>query len=72
MDTYAPSESSDSVTARGVLRSITLASCWLTLSAGSAFSMRLSAIEGCQFGSPLKSRTRAQTRSLRALMTLDT
>jgi hypothetical protein len=41
------------------------------LSEGSPFSMRLSAIAGCQFGRPLKSRMRAHTRSLRALMTLD-
>jgi hypothetical protein len=43
-----------------------------TLSAGSPFSIRLSAIAGCQFGSPLKSRTRAQTRAAEALITLDT
>src|SRR3984885_15095092 len=42
------------------------------LSEGSPPSMRLSAIAGCQFGMPLKSRTRAQTRSLRPLMTLET
>ena len=42
------------------------------LSAGSPFSIRLSAIAGCQFGRPLKSRIRAQTRSERALMTLET
>src|SRR5580698_10096456 len=42
------------------------------LSAGSPPSMRLSAIAGCQFGRPLKSRTRAHTRSLRPLTTLET
>jgi hypothetical protein len=41
------------------------------LSAGSPFSIRLSAIAGCQFGKALKSRIRAQTRSDRALMTLE-
>jgi hypothetical protein len=41
------------------------------LSAGSPFSIRLSAIAGCQPGKPLKSRMRAHTRSDRALMTLD-
>ena len=43
-----------------------------TLSAGSPFSIRLSAMPGCQFGRPLKSRTRAQTLAAGALMTLDT
>ncbi len=43
-----------------------------TLSAGSPFSMRLSAIAGCQFGKPLKSRTRAQTLAAGAPMTLET
>jgi hypothetical protein len=33
--------------------------------------MRLSAIPGCQDGNPLKSRTRAQTRSERPLITLE-
>src|SRR5271170_7123200 len=42
------------------------------LSAGSPPSMRLSAIAGCQFGRPLKSRTRAHTRSVRPLTTLET
>src|SRR6185312_14364813 len=42
------------------------------LSAGSPPSMRLSAIAGFQFGKPLKSRTRAHTRSLRPLTTLET
>jgi hypothetical protein len=43
-----------------------------TLSDGSPFSIRLSAAAGSQFGRPLKSRTRAQTRSAGALTTLDT
>src|SRR5271154_2743195 len=42
------------------------------LSEGSPPSMRLSAIAGCQLGMPLKSRTRAHTRSLRPLITLET
>src|SRR5262249_50921939 len=39
------------------------------LSAGSPPSIRLSAMDGCQLGRPLKSRTPAQTRSWRALAT---
>src|SRR5260370_3594 len=42
------------------------------LSEGSPPSIRLSAIAGCQLGRPLKSRTRAQTRSLRTLTTVET
>jgi hypothetical protein len=42
-----------------------------TLSAGSPFSMRLSAIAGCQLGNPLKSRMRAQTLAAGAGRTLD-
>jgi hypothetical protein len=42
-----------------------------TLSAGSPFSIRLSAIAGCQLGRPLKSRMRAQTLAAGALTTLE-
>src|SRR5690554_5245283 len=43
-----------------------------TRSEGSPFSIRLSRILGCQRGMPLKSRTRSQTFSAGALMTLET
>ena len=43
-----------------------------TLSLGSLFSMRLSAIAGCHTGSALKSRMRAHTVSALASITLET
>ena len=43
-----------------------------TRSEGSAFSMRLSLIRGCQTESALKSRTRSHTALTGAPMTLET
>ena len=43
-----------------------------TLSPGSLFSMRLSAMPGCHDGMPLKSRMRDHTVSALASITLDT
>ena len=43
-----------------------------TRSAGWLFSIRLSAINGCHCGRPLKSRTRDHTLSALASMTLET
>lgn len=43
-----------------------------TLSAGSPFSIRLSAMRGASSAEPLKSRTLAQTLAAGAAMTLET